>query len=331
MTRLGELLLDLGDDEPLVLHGVAAPGVLIGRPRVSWAAAAAWLSQHVGGRVFPGPCGLAWVCGARVERILEPEYLAIVRDARTICEAVGVEGGWTVGRCALSLLGHVGPAQYPYKGFFHEWQGETWGYHDCTPGTWPGGMQWDVRACYFTLLCRLPCLRVTVRAGRPSFVGWRAGEEARWRRVLELVEGHKVLRNSLVGCALGSVAGRRYFHRGRAGTAPGRLGPFRPAGLLVCRTAYELCCEASWEVSSVYSATDSVVSVGGEYPSCWEAAGLDVRLVAEGETDVCTTAVYCVGGVSTHYYERGSRFRRGVDRAQRTIVGGASGWLGRRA
>lgn len=324
---LGEILHDLGEGEPLERLTWYADGVWIGEASGTWTDVARWGSGLAGGRWFSGDHGCTWVCGARVERIMVASYVEVVEQARAVCRDLGVTEGWTIGRCARELLAWIGPAEYPYRRLVTDYEGSIWGYHDCLPGTYTDAMLIDVVGCYATLWRRLPSIRCAWDGGRMRWYGMTDGEVERRAKVDEASARVKPLRNSLVGAAMGASEPRDYYCRGRLGRMAGRLGPFRPAAVAVCRSAWELCCLASLETESVYSATDSVCVLGGRWPSTWDDAGLVARVVAEGDADICTTGVYHVGPKRTVLYERGSRFRLGAPKGGAVRGEGVCGWL----
>lgn len=314
MMDLGEILSDLGDDEPIRRCDWRRDGVWLGECRRSWPEAACWLSLSNGGMWFPSSHGLTWVCGRDVCRLMTPEYFDLVELCRGVCLSLGVDPGDSVGACARSLLGLMGEPQYPYKGLFSAHQGRFCGYHDCTPGRWDHGVHWDVSGCYYHLLRRLPSVRCHL--GREGVVWhpWQRGEEENWRLILDAVAGLKPLRNTLWGCMLGGTGAIPAYTRGRLVHKRGRLGPFRPVALTVGRTAYELCRLASHQTGSVYSNTDGVVAVDGSVPTVYEDVGLALRVVSEGPTVVYSSASWQVGSEGSVYFKRGSTFQQEIKR-----------------
>jgi hypothetical protein len=313
--RLMESLADPDGSEPIRnvrwLEGAIAAAWV----NTTWGEAAQWLSRSHGGVFIPTDVGLVWRCGNRTERLMIPEYYDLVVEARAVCVQLGCPPGDSIGQCARNILKWIGRRQYPEKGLWNTFHDQMFGYHDCSPGTYELGVQYDVSAYYYTLWCKLPCLRCSL--GHDGRIIWhQEGSEEGQRRekVAELVKSCKVLRNSLVGCALGSSTPMNGFHKGQRISMKPSLGPFRPSSIVTIRTAYELCQIASEYCSSVYTMTDSVLSIGGEYPETWEKYGFRVRIVGQGEADICTTAVYRIGNDPTHFYDRGSRYRRAVPR-----------------
>jgi hypothetical protein len=329
-VNLGELLHDLAEGEPLYGLRHQAGEIWSAYPNACrWWDVARWLSTQGGGLWFPKADGVTWVCGRRVEVLLEPKAAAELLEARSICLGLGAEPGRSLGGCARGLLAWVGPSQYAEKGLWARYSPHLLGYHDCTPGQYEGADLYDVASCYYSLLSRLPSLRVSLGPRGLVWHAWGRGEEDRWCRVLEAVAGHKRLRNTMWGASIGGTGKIRAFCRGEPLLRPSRLGPFRPAGLVVGRTAWELCAEASRSCESVLSNTDSVVALGGLWPAPWADYGLRVRVLASGDADICHWGSYRVGGQTTTLYDEGSRTRIASPRKELTHECLYTSWLQR--
>lgn len=324
---LGDVLADLGDDEPIRRCVWRRDRIWLGECRASWPEAALWLSRTHGGMWIPSQHGLTWLLGRSVCRLMTPAYYDLVEDCRGVCLSVSAPPGDSVGGCARSLLGLMGEPQYPYKGLLTLHGGRYCGYHDCTPGRWEWGTQYDVSGCYYHLLRRLPSVRCHL--GREGLVwhAWQRGEEETWRLILDACGPLKPLRNTLWGCMLGGTAPIPAYSRGKLVTRRGRLGPYRPAALAVGRTAYELCRLASHQTGSVYSNTDGVVSVDGSIPTIYEDVGMSLRVVSEGPTIVYSSASWQVGSRGSAYYNRGSTYQQGINREPLSTEPGLWGWL----
>lgn len=313
--KLLDLLKELGPADPLESVQWAEERIAIARPREGWADVAKWLSTLTGGIYFAGGQGVTWQLGSHTERLMTEQYYRDTLAARFACRQLGVEPGDSVGRCARNLLDWIGRPQYAEKRIYQVYKDEAFNYHDCTPGLYDHGDQYDVSACYYSLWRKLPCLRVSTKYDGSLI--WHAqtdAEAARRDRVAAAVGDAKILRNSLVGCSLGSTTRIGGWHAGEPKSVAGKLGPYRPAAILLCRTAYELCNTASHQIGSAYSMTDSVISVDGAYPTVWEDYGLLTRIQREGQTNICTTAVYKVGEHETHLYKQGSRYQLSTPR-----------------
>ena len=219
-------------------------------------------------------------------------------------------------------------------------------YHDCKPGEYPSIIMYDAEAFYFNLICRLKCLRLDVyppntrfnTLSKPviSWGGWQGSEYERWRDVLGHIGETKLLRNALWGVLLGSSNPRAIYtsaskkaHRKKLydirlggeywvdvpASPKGRVrretvvytgGMARGAGLLVGRGGAEVCSEASWEVSSVYSTLDSVSVIDGGVPKTWDKLGLPSGIKERGGGEIVARGVWRIGPHHTaDYYEKG--------------------------
>lgn len=325
---LSEVLHDLGEDEPLRALTPVGEGLYTARlARGRWLDAARWLSTVVGGMVFAKANGMTWVCGKQVETVLTVDGMDDLVRARALLVSLGLEPKKSMGGCCRSLLAYVGTPQYPEKGIYARYSPHLLGYHDCSPGEYPDCDYHDVAGCYFALMSRLPSLRVTYSRSRLVWHAWHPGEEDRWRSVLAGIEGIKPLRNTLWGCSIGGTSRVQAWHAGQITRLRGRLGPFRPAGLVVGRSAWELCCLASHAASSVLSNTDSVIARGGEWPAPWDRYGLVVRTKFAGDADVCHWGSYRIGPHETPLYTAGSRTRVQAPRQEITGAVLHSQWL----
>ena len=289
-----------------------------------WGAVAREAAASLPGFVMPSTTGgIAWKCGGgpMAGVIVDMAHVRPIAAARDIVRAVipaadrpsGVP--WTYGSCARRLLLFAAEAQPKDKTCEQlinpDADIKEYMYHDCIPGLYPEAIMWDGGSYFFNLLRRLPSLRVSL--GRPRkgggsgvirFERFTPDECERWADVLTACTEHKVLRNSLWGASLGSLIGRVCYTsaapKDAAGKrapnwAPGRVreiypvfgaGPFRPAALLLARSAAELTQLASEEVGSVYSTVDSVTSIDGREPAAWGRVGLPYGIKAEGEAHI---------------------------------------------
>jgi hypothetical protein len=249
--------------------------------------------------------GLSWVRGSHAEYAVRADAVEAVRAARDVCHALGVAGGYSVGGCARALLRWVGER----KG--DEWRArravaDRFHFYRVRYARGDAGWLWDLDAAYYSLMRRLPSPYPLLLAdGRilwqePSSEGWR-----RWRAVLDGVAGVKLLRNSLVGAALGAegvvvVACAGDLRRVR----PPSWG-WASMGAVVVRTLYELTGAAVHTTQSVYANTDCVLRVDEcAPPSVWLDAGLPCSLRAHGDWDVRGVGVYRVGAHATLPYRR---------------------------
>lgn len=191
------------------------------------------------------------------------------------------------------------------------------------PNHKPGVRLYDCNGYYYQLFRRLETLRVSVsREGEITKFRMYPDDTARWKEVLAIVEEDKPLRNTIAGASVGSrssflsytsakptkpeqLAGW-YDGAVREIWTPGKLGPFRGAGLLIVATGAELCYRESLHVSSVYSTIDSVATVEG-VPSVWASYGLPVGVKAQGAGEICHIGSYRIGPRLTKCYGSGER------------------------
>jgi hypothetical protein len=147
-----------------------------------------------------------------------------------------------------------------------------------------------------------------LRDGTVLFHRHTADEWAKWLDTLSVVRDNKLLRNALVGCSLGRSGGTPFWHNGERKLARGRHGHLRAAGLLVVRSAYELCRIAAEQTDAFYANIDSVICNECAFPHIWESVGLTVREQANGHAHICGRGIYEIGGKQTKWYSLGSRF-----------------------
>ena len=327
----------------LTLCGFLADPVELGQnvyaatPTQGWRAAARELAGRLPGQILPG-AGCSWRMGARTDGVLiDHRNRTRIDAARDIQrEVMGADNlAWSVGGVARRMLAWAAtPQPYPreqergHAERLYE-PGEDIGYHSCAPGWYEEAELWDVSACYATLLRRLPSLRVTVTPQKRLL--WHrmgAEERDRWQEVLSAVWDHKTLRNALWGTCLGSYK-RQYAY---ANDGPGACriirpvfgpGPFRPAALVVARTAKELCAEESCNISSIYGTIDSVMSPAyNRLPAVWRRVGLECSVKHRGKAHVCARGTWAFWGESsgallhaTIPYQRGSREAIAIERS----------------
>jgi len=300
----------LGDDiSPMTGIREWAPNFFTAAASAGWTAVCRWESLRDGGQWWPKEKGLTWCMGSRYTWIVTEDQVPAILAARAIVEGLGLTCGYSIGSAARSLLNYCGPPQYGYKsslGLLHE-AGNA--YLECHPGEYPESTLYDCKSYYYSILCRLPCWRLTLRPGRRlALHGDFPGELHRREQVLQLVKDHKLLRNALVGCMTGREAGAVYYYRGERYQHKGSPGIFRGAGLLVRRTAWELTRRASVETDSKLSNTDCVLCQGGLYPGTWDEYGLVVEPRHSGDAEVCAPTIFRVGPFRTVFYAGGSRF-----------------------
>jgi hypothetical protein len=234
-----------------------------------------------------------------------------VVNAQDTCADLGINpaGLWSVGACARACLAFVCDPQRVATNTDRLIDGIEIGYHDCKPGVYRDLTMYDVKGYYYALMRRLPSLHVEPTHDYLHWHPMRPDERGRWGDMLGAVEGNKPLRNSLVGCAMGASGYRGVWSRdeerpGKARKLVLRLpgGPHRGAGLVVIRTAWELCLLASRQTGSVYSTIDSVTTETGRIPTVWADHGFTVETKAHGLAVICRRGCWKVGNHATKPY-----------------------------
>ena len=104
-------------------------------------------------------------------------------------------------------------------------------------------------------------------------------------------------------------------------------GPFRQAGLLVVRSAWELCCQASHEEKSVYSTVDCVVTNKETPPAAWVSVGFPWSVKATGPAVICGRGCWRVGHRATKGYRAGWRYTCEAERQQMPAIVYYRNWL----
>lgn len=291
---------------------------VLARPTINWGLVAREASLLSGGQWWLSSEGVTWMEGRRVSWLIHPDALPPVHQARTLLRQMGLTCGWSVGSAARALLRFCFDGGVYESGVERLMSGLPFGYCEVAPGRLRQAFLFDVESCYFSLLSRLPAVRISLlRDGSILFHRHTDDEWAKWRDVLAVVRNYKLLRNAIVGCALGRSGATPCFVRGERREIRGERGALRGAALLVVRTAYELCALAARESDAVYAHVDCVITPCGVAPSVWRSKGLEVRLQASGEADVRARGIYRVGGKATKWYAAGSRF---VQREERPAL-----------
>ena len=205
--------------------------------------------------------------------------------------------------------------------------------HDCIPGHYNHAIMWDLEAFFFNLICRLPCLKVGIYtdnrdAGKPciDFGQWSDKEGRRWEEVKAEIAQTKILRNAVWGVLLGSNAPKlTYSSAPKEGFPAGFVrqrfqnfsggGLARSAGLLVARSAAEICAKGAAETNSIYSTMDAVTAQDGELPRYWDSLGLPYRVKEKGDmqkdgigVNIVARGVWQIGrGHTLFYYPDGPK------------------------
>jgi hypothetical protein len=266
------------------------------------------LSAQVGGQVWWSNSGLTWVRGRATQYAVRADALGDVLRARAVCESVGADPAWSVGACARALLAFVGRG-----GTFSEHAKRAvagrWHYYRVRVATGEQGELWDIDSAYYQLLCRAPSpFPVFISPDRWLWAWGTSEQMERWARVLIGVGAEKVLRNAIVGCALGADGSTVCACKGELLRVKPRGTGWVGIGALVVRTLYELTGAGASETQAVYSNTDCVLvpERTQQPPRVWRDAGLACSLRATGAYDVRGVGVYRIGTHATKPYQTAS-------------------------
>jgi len=298
----------LGEDDPCTGFTRAAVNLWVVHDVTSWSAWSKWASCFLPGLWMNRDDGCTWANGSRRMWFTAAAAVPAVLEAMGCVMSLGLDAapGWgSMGGTLCRYLDAPVPVLRSATRLVREWPVPAL---HAIPGQYQGYHLADVQACYWSLWCRLPSLRVFL-AGGPRLIFGRESDEVSERRVrvAAAVGGNKRLRNCVISAAHGSFTPRVAWHRGQKITIRPRPGPFQGAGLLVVRTAAELCHYAAVQTDAVISNTDCVVCPRDRWPAIWADHGLTVRLQAEGDCEVYNVGSYRVGGHATGWYQRGSR------------------------
>lgn len=296
------------------------------------------LARNLPGQVQSPPgdlSGLVWINGAGGPHgvIVRACNVPKVLESRRAAAAVlgGSEGlPWSIGGNARALLRWTGVSQ-PYSpscerllqdhAALHdgEYRPIPYGYHVCSPGVYDHCTHHDVSAYYYSMLCRVPSLRVaSVTSRRIAWGGMTDQERERWYAVKDAVGACKPLRNCIAGVAAGSVRNilerPSYGFCRRKGVAgvkkfplPNRPGPLRALGLLLVRSGVELTMQESAAGDCVYSNVDCVILRGDRAAKVWEGHGFSVTNEHRGPTEICQRGAWKCGVRETVPYMEGRR------------------------
>jgi hypothetical protein len=302
-----ELPREPGEDESAELlqraHRVA-DDCLVASCEMGWEDAAREYSKRAGGQWHFNAVGLTWKMGTRTLWVRDHSSMADILASRLVCDDLGVEAGWSVGRCARSLLSWIGEPQPTWGSYDHIHDQAGTGFRCIRPGRYEDVTVWDARQYYYRLFTRLPSLRCS--PGTDGSVTWfrmLRDELARRRDLESRIADVKPLRNALWGAALGSSQWRYFYHRGQRKPFGPRRGPFHLAALCLARGAWELTRDAAEEVESIYSHTDCVTSLGGLYPSVWDRAGIEVAVKLAGPADLRHLQSWRIGPQPSKLYD----------------------------
>ena len=283
---------------------------IVGTPRVpTYRQLASELSLlDLGGQWFVGKRSVTWVYGTQFTAYLcHPKAKAKIQKARALVHKITGEEDppYSIPACARRGLKWVGLTQEPRGSGERLLEGVDWHYQLCRPGYYARAWLWDIRGCYYTLLCRAKSPILYLLEDEVLFDSMRGmgAELERWRSFLHQIRAHKGMRNSLVG-SMAKDGGGKYWHNGKELIREPGFGPLRPLALWVVRIAAELTYLAALETKAVYANTDAVIT---EYrsapPEIWERTGMKVKLVAAGDADIRGLGIYRVGDHETAWYD----------------------------
>lgn len=302
-----------------------------GRSLSHWHALAFELSLLLGGNFWWGS-GITWCYGPYTIYINDARKEGELYEARRIAhELTGLDhlpySVAGIGRRMISWVG-VTDKSTPSR----EMQKHTiFNYQNCTPARLPWARYYDIKACYGTLLRRMPSPLYDTRAdGKIWFIPLPSAQRKRWRAMTEAVLLHKGLRNSIVGSMAGSNpngGGLYYYNGGQKRPGPKVDAPLRACALLVARTGYELCAEAVEETRAVMGNVDGIITEHGAPPRAWQRAGLQIEMRAEGECDVKAVGVYRVGKCGPECNPRAKCEHASIPYKQGERAYGVTRWL----
>jgi hypothetical protein len=217
--------------------------------------------------------------------------------AREIATGLGIpKTGYSLGNISRKCLEWVGKREGNGSDYSALRHGKNWGYLHAVPGIYPDAREWDVRACYFEMFCRLPSLRMFMYRDSLGFSPMKPDEVSRKRDFQNAIREHKLLRNMIVGCMTGGrVDGLKVANRGKWERRKLGGGAFPTAGNLIVRSGFELCQQAAHESNAVHAATDGIIEASGVKPRAWASVGLDTRLKAQGMADIRAWGAYKIG------------------------------------
>ena len=311
-----------------------APNCTVGNAAgIGWSGVARELAGILPGQLMPSvsKTGVHWQLGrADAGNLIEPGLLPSLYSSQAITRRILPDAPikWSHGGMARQLLDFVGDPETDgkrspaYADILLD--GITYGYHECIPGAYQFASHYDVSAYYFTMLKRLPSIRLLVLPDGIIFRPMPDAEKDRWNLVLSTVAGSKSLRNTLAGVMAGSTAKkddgelnlRPYYYRDKSRPpGPGedwgvienyRLGapgPFRAAGLLCVRTGYEKTLQESRQNCTIYANIDSVIVTGYRVPH-WETFGFTTKCDYAGSAHIIGRGSWRVGKHETKIYTR---------------------------
>jgi len=283
-----------------------------GEPYSGWQEVARYCSTKLGGQWRYTPNGVTWNHGGEALWITNPSMVESIYSARAcVHHLTGVSKlPFGVGALARKMLDWCGIVEKNWRSGDELRKDVKHYYQFCTPCTRPKASYWDVKSCFSSILDRMPSPLLTlVPPSRIVFLPLSPFHKGRWEAVKDAAREHKLLRNCLVGSMTGGSKQGWYWYRGNKKPSPKVRGPLRPAGLLVARTAYELLAEVVERANgaALYANVDSCILDEGGDPlhtfNPYTRYDLEIRKLAEGETEVCGIGVYRCGSKRTKLYQ----------------------------
>lgn len=239
----------------LIIRAVQiAPGVFAATPwAAGWAALARELVIGLGGQArITAKRGISWQAGQVVHGyLLEPGIIPDIQQAQAAISPIapGASAYWSMGKLARLCLEYAGGGTsktgYYCNSAERLLDGIDYGYQEVKPGEFQNCRYFDVSGYYYSILKRLPTLKLRLCGDRILWPCDTTGDAERWQEVLSIIAPHKALRNTLAGSAAGSRKATGFWKwnkitgRGEWQPLGAMPGPARTAGLLVVRTGWE--------------------------------------------------------------------------------------------
>jgi hypothetical protein len=254
------------------------------------------LSTVLPGMVFIGSSHISWASGSYAVAVHTGDTWERLQPVRMASQAItGEPGRFGVGACARHVAAWLGPPE-PTNPRLRQYVGD-WHYQRCRPCQIPQAYQFDLSACYFNLLRRVPTLRPVFAGDDVFWLHTDDSEAARFARLVDAVSDCKQLRNALIGAFYGGSE-QTYLRQGKAKRF--RTAPGSRAGLaaVIVRTAYEITQMQADLSDAAYANTDSVISEC-DRAGFWSDIGMPYVLGAAGPANIQAIGKYCVGEKKT--------------------------------
>lgn len=295
------------------------------------------LVEGLGGFIIATDAGLTWIYGGGQPkgRLILRKNVQSIREAQIIgSEMLGADWvpRWSTAAIARGILSTL-PAQPQSKLDDEIMPPGIWHHQSCLPGEYDFVTMLDATSYYHQLACRLPSPRCRRQSrGKLTFEKLSALEGAKWDEILARIAGSHSLRNTLIGCMVGSQgvvwAYSRKPHGVHRFTMPKKYGPFRAAGQIIVATGRELVEQASVQQSSVYSNIDCItVPLANANICTWNRYGIKYSTKRAGKADICHAGSWSIGGKGTKPYSAGDRERIPKDVGEIGLTRYAGQWL----